>query len=226
MRSRVEAEALDRDLELVLAHRAGRVERLRGLRKEAGRRDDAVGADLECDLLLNPHLHERSLGSYAAFAPGSMGRFGPTFRPLLAIPGRGPIGAIDSRMGISMPVVWSDRHRLHEPGGEIYVGVRTPGTELPHPGRADPRSARSGGSPPRTRGRARGRGRARASTIPALVGYLRSAWEEWEASGLVSDPGQDRVVPYLFPHPGLLGSIQATPPATWPHGRARSASTP
>ncbi len=30
-----------------------------------------------------------------------------------------------------MPVVWSDRHRLHDPGGEVWVGVRTPGTELP-----------------------------------------------------------------------------------------------
>ena len=30
-----------------------------------------------------------------------------------------------------MPVVWSDSHRLHDPGGEVWVGVRTPGTELP-----------------------------------------------------------------------------------------------
>ena len=30
-----------------------------------------------------------------------------------------------------MPVVWSDRHRLHDPGGEVWVGVRIPGTELP-----------------------------------------------------------------------------------------------
>ena len=30
-----------------------------------------------------------------------------------------------------MPVVWSDDHRLHEPGGEVWLGVRTPGTELP-----------------------------------------------------------------------------------------------
>jgi hypothetical protein len=29
-----------------------------------------------------------------------------------------------------MPVVWSDRCRLHDPGGEIFVGVRTPGTEV------------------------------------------------------------------------------------------------
>ena len=34
-------------------------------------------------------------------------------------------------MTLAMPVVWSDRHRLHEPGGEVWVGVRTPGTELP-----------------------------------------------------------------------------------------------
>jgi acetoin utilization deacetylase AcuC-like enzyme len=39
---------------------------------------------------------------------------------------------------------------------------------------------------------------------PPLTDYLATAWEEWEASGLTEDPGQDRVVPYLFPHPGLL----------------------
>ena len=34
-------------------------------------------------------------------------------------------------MPLAMPVVWTDDHRLHDPGGEIWVGVRTPGTELP-----------------------------------------------------------------------------------------------
>ena len=34
-------------------------------------------------------------------------------------------------VALSMPVVWSDRHHLHEPGGEFWVGVRTPGSELP-----------------------------------------------------------------------------------------------
>ena len=34
-----------------------------------------------------------------------------------------------------MPLVWTDRHRRHEPGGEVWVGVRTPGTEVPE--RAD-----------------------------------------------------------------------------------------
>jgi hypothetical protein len=27
------------------------------------------------------------------------------------------------------PIVWSDRHRLHEPGGEVWIGVRAPGTD-------------------------------------------------------------------------------------------------
>jgi acetoin utilization deacetylase AcuC-like enzyme len=44
-----------------------------------------------------------------------------------------------------------------------------------------------------------------------LVEYLATAWEEWEASGLTEDPGQDRVVPYLFPLPGLFP--EAVPPA-------------
>ena len=32
---------------------------------------------------------------------------------------------------LAMPVVWDERCRLHEPGAEIFVGVRTPGTEMP-----------------------------------------------------------------------------------------------
>ena len=32
-------------------------------------------------------------------------------------------------MQLAMPVVWSDRCRLHVPGAEIWVGVRTPAVE-------------------------------------------------------------------------------------------------
>ena len=49
----------------------------------------------------------------------------------------------------------------------------------------------------------------------ALLDYLAGAWERWEAAGLDADPGQDRVVPYLFPHPG---------PARRPRARARRPS--
>jgi acetoin utilization deacetylase AcuC-like enzyme len=111
-----------------------------------------------------------------------------------------------------MPVLWSDRHRLHEPGGEVWVGVRTPGTEIPE--RAE-----------RIRADLEGRGArivdaeehpddvALRLHDPALTRYLASAWDEWEAAGLAADPGQDRVVPYVFAHPGLLGELPPADPA-------------
>ena len=40
-----------------------------------------------------------------------------------------------------------------------------------------------------------------------LLDYLSRAWSDWEAAGLTDDPGQDRVVPYLFPHPGLFSGF-------------------
>ena len=107
-----------------------------------------------------------------------------------------------------MPVVWSDRHRLHDPGGELWVGVRTPGTELPE--RAD-----------RIRAALEDRG-ARivdAADQPldaltavhdkALVDHLAGAWRAWDEAGLPDDPCQDRVVPYLFPHPSLFSGRRA-----------------
>jgi acetoin utilization deacetylase AcuC-like enzyme len=47
----------------------------------------------------------------------------------------------------------------------------------------------------------------------ALLDYLASAWEDWEVAGLTADPGQDRVVPYVFPHPGLLSGLEPATPA-------------
>jgi acetoin utilization deacetylase AcuC-like enzyme len=111
-----------------------------------------------------------------------------------------------------MPVVWSDRHRLHDRGGAIWVGVRIPGDEVP--ARAE-----------RIRDAVAEAGArfVEASSQPedamldvhdsALVAYLAHAWEEWEASGLTADPGQDRVVPYVFPHPGLLADRPPAAPA-------------
>ena len=119
-------------------------------------------------------------------------------------------------MALSIPLVWSDEHRLHEPGGEIWVGVRTPADRGARARRAHPRRAR----------RRRGRGssppfltttpRSRRCTTQALLAFLASAWRDWEAAGLPDDPGQDRVVPYIFPHPGLLGGLEPlVPAATW-----------
>ena len=54
------------------------------------------------------------------------------------------------------------------------------------------------------------------STTRRCSTYLRTAWDEWAEAGLPDDPGQDRVVPYVFAHPGLTPHLTPTVPvATW-----------
>ena len=102
-------------------------------------------------------------------------------------------------MELSLPVVWSDRCLLHEPQAEIWVGVSTLATEIPARAEAirDALDARVVDAEPH----------ADEPLLevhdPELLAYLASAWEEWEAAGLPEDPGQDRVVPYVFAHAAL-----------------------
>jgi acetoin utilization deacetylase AcuC-like enzyme len=108
-----------------------------------------------------------------------------------------------SDVGLAMPVVWTDRHRLHEPDGEVWVGIRTPGTELPA------RAERIRGALASLEARfVETEPQPDAALLevhdPELLAYLAAAWDDWEAAGLTDDPGQDRVVPYLFAHPALL----------------------
>ena len=111
-----------------------------------------------------------------------------------------------------MPVVWSDRHRLHDPGGEVWVGVRTPGTEVP--ARADAiREALVGAGARFVEAEVHGDELLLEVHDAELLAYLETAWKEWRRSGLTEDPGQDRVVPYVFPHPALLGGLDAAMPA-------------
>jgi acetoin utilization deacetylase AcuC-like enzyme len=102
-----------------------------------------------------------------------------------------------------MPVVWSDRHRLHDPGGEVWVGVRIPGTEVPE------RAERIRAALADEGARFVDAGEQPEDALTAvhdaeLAEYLAGAWAAWERAGLTEDPGQDRVVPYLFPHSDLF----------------------
>ncbi len=111
-----------------------------------------------------------------------------------------------------MPVVWTDRHRLHEPGAEIWVGVRTPGTELP--ARAERiRSALAAAGADFVEAVAHDDEALLRVHDPELLDYLAGAWELWEAAGMLDDPGQNRVVPYLFPVPGLMSGLAPASPA-------------
>ncbi len=115
-------------------------------------------------------------------------------------------------VALSIPVVWSDAHRDHEPGGEVYLGVRTPGTEVPERAERIRAELEAAGA---TVVEATAHADDCLATVhdPALLAYLKRAWDEWLAAGLDRDPGQDRVVPYLFAHPGLLGGHEAVEPA-------------
>ncbi len=107
-------------------------------------------------------------------------------------------------MSLSMPVVRSERHRMHEPGGEVWVGVRTAGTEVPV--RVERILDALTGS--RLVDAERHADEALAAVHdPSLLAYLEGAWDGWEAAGLTREPGADRVVPYLFPHPGLFADF-------------------
>ena len=102
-----------------------------------------------------------------------------------------------------MPVVWSDDHRLHDPGGEVWLGVRIPGTELPE--RAERiREALTADGAWFVEAEAQPDDAVASVHDAELTAYLAGAWDEWEAAGLPDDPGIDRVVPYLFPHPDLF----------------------
>jgi acetoin utilization deacetylase AcuC-like enzyme len=109
---------------------------------------------------------------------------------------------------LAMPIVWDERCRLHEPAAEIFIGVRTPGTEVP--ARAEALLAALG------------------ETVPAaphddevllavhdagLVSYLNAAWEGWERLDLANEHGQDRVVPYVFAHERI--GVRRQPTAEW-----------
>jgi acetoin utilization deacetylase AcuC-like enzyme len=114
-----------------------------------------------------------------------------------------------------MPVVWTDRCRLHDPGAEIWVGVRTPGTEVP--ARADAILAALVEADAEV---VEAEKHADAALLAVhdepLLAFLRSAWDDWTASGLARDPGQDRVVPYVFAHAALTSGRPATvPTAVW-----------
>jgi acetoin utilization deacetylase AcuC-like enzyme len=110
-----------------------------------------------------------------------------------------------------MPVVWSDRCLLHEPLEEIWVGVPTPAAETAE--RIERiRAALDGAT--FVEAEPHDDTILRAIHDGALLRYLESAWDEWVAARLPDDPGQQRVVPYVFAHPAL-GSALVEPTAVW-----------
>jgi acetoin utilization deacetylase AcuC-like enzyme len=116
------------------------------------------------------------------------------------------------------PVVWSDDVLRHEPRTEVWVGVPTPGTEVPDRARLLLEAVTAAGA------------RVVPSSPyddevlrrvhdPAMLDHLRTVADDWAAGEYESLVGQDRVVPYVFPTPGMLDGLPFTSPAAT-HARA------
>jgi acetoin utilization deacetylase AcuC-like enzyme len=111
---------------------------------------------------------------------------------------------------LRLPFVWSDECLRHEPAAEIWVGTRTPATEVPARAVAI-RDALVAAGARRVEGAPHPDEPLLDVHDAGLVSYLRGAWEEWSAAGLPSD----RVVPYVFAHRALTDGLPAEPAAVW-----------
>ena len=108
-------------------------------------------------------------------------------------------------------VVGSDTCLLHVPGAEIWVGVRTPGTELPERAVRIETALRTAGHR-LTTALPHDEDILRRVHDPRLVDHLRTVYDRWVEAGFPADPGQDRVVPYLMPTPGMLDGLPEREP--------------
>ena len=107
-----------------------------------------------------------------------------------------------------MKFVDAEATRGHDPAAEIWVGVRIQGTEVAERAEVIRKSLLAAGH----------QAVAPISVSTAdlvtvhdleLVDFLREAWSDWEQSSYPEEPGQDRVVPYVFP---LAGVTSGRPP--------------
>src|SRR5437899_553732 len=107
-----------------------------------------------------------------------------------------------------LPFVWSDDCLRHEPEAEIWVGTRTPATEMPARALAIREALDTAGAL-EVAAVAHDDTPLLAAHDPALVDFLGRAWEEWSAADLPSE----QVVPYVFAREELTGGRAPTTPA-------------
>ena len=107
---------------------------------------------------------------------------------------------------LSLPAVWAEECLAHEPGAEIWVGVRTPGTEVPE--RATIlRDAVVAAGARLVPASAHGDEALEAVHDRAFLDHLAGVYPAWEEAGFPTDPGQDRVVPYVFPTAAMFAGM-------------------
>ncbi len=115
-------------------------------------------------------------------------------------------------------MVWSPEVLRHEPGAEIWVGVSTPGTEVPGRARVLLDAVTTAGAEV-VPAQPHDDGLLRRVHDPGMLRHLETVADHWAAGEYQSLVGQDRVVPYFFPTAGMLDGLPATLP-TATHARA------
>jgi acetoin utilization deacetylase AcuC-like enzyme len=121
-------------------------------------------------------------------------------------------------MSLGIPVVVDPACRLHDPAAEIWVGVRTIGTETPQRYDVIAAALAESGAPSVAARRCEDALLRRVHS-EGLLRHLETIYDGWVAAGFPDDPGQDRVVPYVFPSPALRGTVPMREPAAV-HARA------
>jgi acetoin utilization deacetylase AcuC-like enzyme len=119
---------------------------------------------------------------------------------------------------LDLPVIWAEETLAHVPGAEIWLGVSTPGTELPARATVIRDAVLAAG----------------ATLVPAtphddeilrsvhgggLLHHLETIHDAWVEGGYPSEPGQRNVVPYVFPTAGMLAGLPVREPFA-AHARA------
>jgi acetoin utilization deacetylase AcuC-like enzyme len=99
--------------------------------------------------------------------------------------------------------VWSVDSFLHDPDGEVWIGIPIEGDETPPRGEAMRRALVASGLP------VVGPEEHPDSAItavhdPGMLAYLETAHDDWVAAGYGDEHGQDRVVAYAFRHPAAF----------------------
>jgi acetoin utilization deacetylase AcuC-like enzyme len=121
-------------------------------------------------------------------------------------------------MTLRTPVVWSDACLLHDPKGEVWVGVTIEGTEIAARAEVIRAALEEAGAPVAPAS-------AHDDTVlnevhdRGLIEWLSTCTADWERDGFPTNPGQDRVVPYVFPTEAMLKGMPLRSPVAV-NGRA------
>jgi acetoin utilization deacetylase AcuC-like enzyme len=117
-----------------------------------------------------------------------------------------------------IPFVWHPRTRRHLPSAEIWLGVRTPGTEVVERVNVIREALIRAGHPEVTASDPDPEALLAVHSA-GLIEHLRTIHDAWVVGGYTTNPGQDRVVPYVFPTEAMLGGLPVRRP-TAAHARA------